>query len=53
MCVGWRGAGSVRVGVRARGGGLSSTAERHRAADRGGGAAGAGQSQPGSPGRSW
>ena len=32
---------------------MSSTAERHRAADRGRGAAGAGQSRPGSPGRSW
>ena len=32
---------------------MSSAAERHRAADRGRGAAGAGQSQPGSPGRSW
>ena len=32
---------------------MSSAAERHRAADRGRGAAGAGQSRPGSPGRSW
>ena len=31
---------------------MSSAAERHRAADRGRGAAGAGQSRPGSPGRS-
>ena len=37
------------------GGGVSVSlaAERHRVADRGGGAAGAGQSRPGSPGRSW
>ena len=32
---------------------MRSAAERHRAADRGRGAAGAGQSRPGSPGRSW
>ena len=32
---------------------MSSAAERHRAADRGRGAAGAGQSRPESPGRSW
>ena len=32
---------------------MSSAAERHRAADRGRGAVGAGQSRPGSPGRSW
>ena len=32
---------------------MSSAAERHRAANRGGGADGAGQSLPGSPGRSW
>ena len=32
---------------------MSSAAERHRAADRGRGAARAGQSRPGSPGRSW
>ena len=31
---------------------MSSAAERHRAADRGRGAVGAGQSRPGSPGRS-
>ena len=39
--------------VRGGGGAVSSAAERHRVAGRGGGAAGAGQSRPGSPGRSW
>ena len=39
--------------VRGGGGAVSSAAERHRVADRGGGAAGAGQSRPGSLGRSW
>ena len=39
--------------VRGGGGAVSLAAERHRVADRGGGAAGAGQSRPGSPGRSW
>ena len=43
----------MRGGVRAGAGGeVSSTAERHRAADRGEGATGAGQSRPGSLGRS-
>ena len=45
---------SVRVGVRARWWGCGELSrERHRAADRGRGAAGAGRSRPGSPGRSW
>ena len=40
--------------MRARGWGCGELSrERHRAADRGRGAAGAGQSRPGSPGRSW
>ena len=39
--------------MRAGGSKLSSAPERHRAADRSGGAAGAGQSRVGSPGRSW
>ena len=47
MCVGWWGAGSVRAGARAGNGGVSPAAELHREADRGGGAAGAGQSRPG------
>ena len=51
-----RGGGGRGRGVcaRARGGGgeVSSAAERHRAADRGRGAVGAGLSRPGSPGRS-
>ena len=46
-------AGCVRGGVRAGvGGEISSAAEHHRAADRGKGATGAGQSRPGSPRRS-
>ena len=52
--VGGVGAVSVRVGVRASGWGCGELSrERHRAADRGRGAAGAGLSRPGSPGRSW
>ena len=46
--VGWR------VGARARGWGRGEpNRERHRVADRGRGAAGVGQSRPGTPGRSW
>ena len=48
------GAVSVRVGVRAREwGGIEVSSESQRAADRGRGAAGAGHSRSGSPGRSW
>ena len=49
-----RGGGAVGrlAGARARGWGSGvPSRERHRSADRGGGAAGAGQSRPGSPGR--
>ena len=49
-----RGGGVVGrlAGARARGWGSGvPSRERHRSADRGGGAAGAGQSRPGSPGR--
>ena len=56
-CGAHAGGGGLWAGgwARAWGGGdaVSSAAERHRVADRGRGAAGAGQSRPGSPGRSW
>ena len=54
VCMRGGGGGAVGrlAGARARGWGSGVLSrERHRSADRGGGAAGAGQSRPGSPGR--